>query len=88
MVGIGAILVDGLSVVCKVLYVPSLRVVLVSPQRLVDELLCSFHLQPDGMLLSNKVVWTTTIRQEWGMLMFDDGGCSCFMVQRSLQPAK
>ena len=37
--GIGAILVDGLGVVRNVLHVPSLLSVLMSPQRLVDELL-------------------------------------------------
>ena len=84
--GIWAILVDGLGVVCNVLHVPSLRVVLMSPQRLVDDLSCSFHLRLDGMFLSDKVGKTTSIRRERGLLLLDDGGCSCFMVDRGLRP--
>ena len=66
MAGIGAILVDGLDVVRNVLHVPSLRPVLMSPQRLVDDLSCSFHLRPDGMLLFDRVGKTTSIRRERG----------------------
>ena len=83
--GIGAIYVAGLGVVQHVLHVPALRAILLSPQRLVDFVLCSFHLQPDGMFLSDKVGRTTPIRREHGFLLLDDGGRSqCFMVQRSL----
>ena len=85
MAGIGAILVDGLGVHNN-LHVPSLRVVLMSPQRLVDDLSCSFHLWPDGMFLSDKVGKTTSIRRERGLLLLDDGGCSCFMMDRGLWP--
>ena len=42
--GIGAVYVDGLGVVQHVLHVPALRAILMSPQRLVDLVLCSFHL--------------------------------------------
>ena len=84
--GIEAILVDGLGVVRNVLHVPSLRIVLMSPQHLVDDLSRSFHLRPDGMFLSDKVGNTTLIRSERGLLWLDDGGHSCFMVDRSLRP--
>ena len=83
--GIGVVYVAGLGIVQHVLHVPALRAILLSPQRLVDYVLCSFHLQPDGMFLSDKVGRTTPIRQEHGFLLLDDGGRSqCFTVQRSL----
>ena len=83
--GIGSVYVDGLGAVHQVLHVPALRAILMSPQRLVDSVLCSFHLQPDGMFLSDKVGRTTPIRRAHGLLLLDDGGRSpCFMVQRSL----
>ena len=86
--GIGAVSVDGLGVVHNVLHVPSLRAILLSPQRLVDAVLCSFHLQPNGMFLSDKVGRTTPIRREHGLLLLDDGGRSqCFMMQRNLRAA-
>ena len=82
--GIGAILVDDLGVVRNVLHGPSLRAVLMSPQRLVDDLSCSFHLRPDGMFLSKKL-GKTKIRRERGLLLLDDGGRSCFMVDHGLR---
>ena len=83
--GIGAVYVAGLGVVQHVLHVPALRAILLSPQRLVDSVFCSFHLQPDGMFLFDKVGRTTPIRREHGFLLLDDSGRSqCFMVQRSL----
>ena len=86
---IGAVYVDGLGVVQHVLHVPALRAILMSPQRLVDLVLCSFHLKPDGMFLSDKVGRTTPIRRAHGLLLLDDGGRSqCFMVQRTLRPAE
>ena len=51
--GIGVVYVAGLGVVHHVLHVPSLQAILLSPQRLVDTVLCSFHLQPDEMFLSD-----------------------------------
>ena len=83
--GIGAVYVAGLGVVQHVLHVPALRAILLSPQRLVDSVFCSFHLQPNGMFLSDKVGRTTPIRREHGFLLLDDDGrFQCFMVQRSL----
>ena len=86
MAGIGAVSVDGLGVLHKVLHVPSLPAIFLSQQRLVDAVLCSFHLEHDGMFLSDKVGRTTPIRREHELLLLDDGGCSqCFTVQRSLR---
>ena len=88
VVGFGAIYVDGLGVVEHVLHIPALRAIHMSPQRLVDLVLCSFHLQPYG-ILSDKVGRTTPIRRAHGLLLLDDGGCSqCFMVQRTLRLAE
>ena len=72
--GIGAVHVVGLGVVHHVLHVPSLRAILLSPQRLVYFVLCSFHLKPNGMFLSNKVGRTTPIRRANGLLLLNDGG--------------
>ena len=74
--GIGAVHVANLGVVHHVLHVPSLRAILLSPQRLVDYVLCSFHLKPEGMFLSDKVGRTTPIRRANGLLLLDDGGRS------------
>ena len=84
--GIGAVHVAGLGVVHHVLHVPSLRAILLSPHRLVDFVLCSFHLKPDGMFLFDKVGRTTPIRRANGLLLLDDGGRSqCFTVQHSIR---
>ena len=84
---IGVVYVAGLGVAHHVLHVPSLRAILLSPQRLVDTALCSFHLQPDGMFLSDKVGRTKPIRRAHGLLLLDDGGrLQCFTVQHSLRP--
>ena len=86
--GISAVYVAGLGVVHHVLHVPSLRAILLSPQRLVDYVLCSFHLKPDGMFLFDKVGRTTPIRRANGLLLLDDGGRSqCFTVQQSIRSA-
>ena len=84
--GIGAIEVDGIGVVSHVLHVSSLRVVLMSPQRLIDDLSCSLLLRSDGMILTDKVGRITSIRRERGLLLLDDGGRSCLMVARGLTP--
>ena len=74
VLGIGVVYVAGLGVIHHILHVPSLRAILLSPQRLVDTVLCSFHLQPDGMFLSDKVGRTTLIRRAHGLLLLDDMG--------------
>ena len=57
-----------------------------SLQRLIDYVLCSFHLKPDGMFLSDKVRRTTPIRRANGLLLLDDGNRSqCFTVQHSIR---
>ena len=87
--GVGAVYVDGLGVVQHVLHVSALRAILMTPQRLVDLVLCSFHLQLDGMFLFDKVGRTTSIRRAHRLVLLDDGGCSqSFMVQRTLKFAE
>ena len=73
---IGVVFVDGLDVVHNLLHVPSLCVILMSHQCLVDAILCSFHLQLDGMSLFDKVQRTTPIRQAHGLMLLDHGGRS------------
>ena len=84
--GIGAVYVAGLGVVHHVLHVLSLRAILLSPQRFIDIVLCSFHLHPDGMFLSYKVGRTTLIRRAHGLLLLDDKARSqCFTVQHNIR---
>ena len=84
--GIGPVYVAGLGVVHHVLHVSSLRAILLSPQRLVDSVLSSFHLKPDDMFLSDKVGRTTPIRRANGLLLLNDGGRSqCFTVQHNIR---
>ena len=86
MAGIGVVYVASLGVVHHVLHVPSLRAILLSQQRLVDSILCSFHLKLDGMFLSDKAGRTTPIRRENGMMLMDDEDRSqCFTVQHSIR---
>ena len=84
--GIGAVYVAGLGVVHHVLHVLSLRAIHLSPQRLIDTVLCSFNLRPDGMFLPDKVGRTTSIRRAHGLLLLDDGGQSqCFTGQHNIR---
>ena len=67
-------------------HVVSLRAIILSPQRLVDSVLCSFHVKPNGMFLSDKVGRTTPIRRANGLLLLDDGDLSqCFTVQHIIR---